>query len=210
MRLITFGQLHPLVDAMVPVLSVLSVTQMLQRQKTVTVFGSAKPTEGNPVYEEARQLGRELARAGFRLCNGGYEGIMEASARGAKSEGGQTIGITTKAFGCGANSWIDQEFCEETHASRLGKLIELGDAYVVLSGGTGTLVELATVWEYRNKRLISEKPIVVIGDFWRSFIEQMKEMMRWEGGEPPTRYVRPVENVGQCMRILKEQLREKG
>ncbi len=197
-------------DAMVLVLSVLSVTQMLQREKTVTVFGSAKPKEGEPAYEEARQLGRELARAGFRLCNGGYGGIMEASARGAKSEGGKTIGITTKAFGCGANSWIDQEFCEETHASRLGKLIELGDAYVVLSGGTGTLVELATVWEYRNKRLISEKPIVVIGDFWRSFIEQMREMMRWEDGEPPTRYVRPVENVGECMGILKEQLGEKG
>ena len=183
---------------------------MLERQKTVTVFGSAKPTEGNPVYEEARQLGRELAQAGFRLCNGGYSGIMEASARGAKAEGGKTVGITTKAFGCGANWWIDEEFCEETHPHRLAKLIEFGDAYVVFSGGTGTLVELATVWEYRNKRLISEKPIVVIGDFWRSFVEQMKEMMRWEDREASARYVRPVDNVGECMRILKEQLGEKG
>ncbi|MFQ5798489.1 MAG: LOG family protein [Bacteroidota bacterium] len=186
-----------------------------QRQKTVTVFGSGKPMEGDPFYKEASELGRELARAGFVLCNGGYGGIMEASARGAKEAGGRTIGITTKAFGCGANPWIDQEICEETHADRLAKLIELGDAYVILRGGTGTLLELATVWESRNKRLIAERPIVVLGDFWKSVIDLLYEVLRWEGLETSTpltgstRYVRVVETLEECMRIIKEELRVK-
>lgn len=182
---------------------------MVDAQKTVTVFGSGRPREGDPAYEEARQLGRELARAGFRVCNGGYGGSMEASARGAKEAGGTTIGITTKAFGCGANRWIDEEICLETHLDRLGKLIELGDAYIVLKGGTGTLVELATVWEYRNKGLIPERPIVVLSKSWSSVIESFSEMLDWEGLGETAQHVRVVETVEQCVMIIGKTLKGK-
>ena len=130
--------------------------------KVVTVFGGSHAKAGGPEYETARRLGRLLAEAGYTVCNGGYGGVMEASARGAKEAGGKTIGITTEEFGGPVNRWIDREIRVKKWSERLFKLIETGDAYVVLDGGTGTLVELFTVWEMSNKKFI-RKPFVVLG-----------------------------------------------
>lgn len=130
--------------------------------KVVTLFGSSQAREGEPDYEKARELGRALAKAGYTVCNGGYGGIMGASARGAKEACGKTIGITTDDFGVPANRWIDKEIRVKKWSDRLFKLIETGDAYVALDGGTGTLVELFVVWEMSNKRFI-QKPLVVLG-----------------------------------------------
>lgn len=140
----------------------------------VTVFGSSQVKEGELDYEMARKLGKALAQAGYRVCNGGYGGVMEASARGAKEAGGQTIGVTTEDFGGPANLWIGEEIRMKKWAKRLFKLIELGDAYVVFDGGTGTLVELFVIWEMSNKKLIN-KPIVVLGNQFPDLINQVRK-----------------------------------
>ncbi|MHC4104192.1 MAG: LOG family protein, partial [Planctomycetota bacterium] len=55
---------------------------------------------------------------------------------------------------------------------RLDKLIELGQAYVVLPGGTGTLLELAKVWELKNKGFLPpDKPIILVGRFWKPLVD---------------------------------------
>jgi len=120
----------------------------------VTIFGGSRFREGDKEYELACELGGKLAKAGYTVCNGGYGGVMEASARGAKEAGGKTVGVTTGEFGGPANLWIHEEIRMKKWVKRLFKLIELGDAYVVLDGGTGTLVELFVVWEMLNKKLI--------------------------------------------------------
>jgi len=58
----------------------------------VTVFGSARTPETDPMYQAARKLGRLLARAGFAVITGGGPGIMEAANRGCADEGGLSIG----------------------------------------------------------------------------------------------------------------------
>ncbi|MGH7811899.1 MAG: LOG family protein, partial [Candidatus Binatia bacterium] len=58
----------------------------------VTVFGSARFTENHPYYRIGRQVGAELAKAGFTVMTGGGPGIMEAANRGAKEIGGRSIG----------------------------------------------------------------------------------------------------------------------
>src|SRR5215831_955789 len=47
----------------------------------VTVFGSARLKEDHPYYALGREVGRELARAGFTVVTGGGPGIMEAANR---------------------------------------------------------------------------------------------------------------------------------
>ena len=94
----------------------------------VTIFGSSQAEEKDPDYGRARALGKKLAGAGFTLCNGGYGGIMEASARGAKEAGGRTLGVTTEDFGGPVNRWIDEEIKMKKWSERLFKMIELGDA----------------------------------------------------------------------------------
>jgi uncharacterized protein (TIGR00730 family) len=144
----------------------------VNRPITITVFGSGTAEPGSETYEQARQLGEAISRQGWTLCNGGYGGTMEAAAMGAKQAGGKVIGVTCEIFGrtAGPNRYIDEEIKTPNLLARLDKLVELGDAYVVLPGGTGTLLELAYVWELTNKRLTARKPIVLLGDWWRDVI----------------------------------------
>src|SRR5215471_14602616 len=57
-----------------------------------TVFGSARFTEEHPFYIAAREVGKRLRQMGFTVMTGGGPGIMEAANRGAKDDGGRSIG----------------------------------------------------------------------------------------------------------------------
>lgn len=149
---------------------------MTARRKIVTVFGSSRPRPGETQYSVAQELGVELARQKLIVCSGGYAGTMEAVSRGAKEAGGRTIGITANFFKARANRFIDEEIRKKTWQDRLFALIDRGDAFITCPGGTGTLVELAVVWEMLNKRVISGKPLVVLGEFWHPIIDRVREI----------------------------------
>lgn len=142
----------------------------------ITVFGSSRPRESDPHYTLAQELGAQLARRGFAVCSGGYGGVMEAVSRGAKDAGGQTIGITAEFFSARANAWIDEVISVKTWQERLFALVERASGYVACPGGTGTLVELAVVWEMLNKRVMPVKPFVIVGEFWQPIIERVREV----------------------------------
>jgi uncharacterized protein (TIGR00730 family) len=144
--------------------------------KIVTVFGSSRPCEGDPHYAQAHLLGRALAARGFTVCSGGYGGVMETVSRGAKEAGGRTLGITAQFFKSRANPWIDEEVQMNSWQDRLFALIDRGHGFVACPGGTGTLVELAVVWEMLNKRVMAGKPLVVVGDFWHPILERVREV----------------------------------
>lgn len=144
--------------------------------KIVTVFGSGLPKPGDAHYAEARMLGGELARRGFVVCTGGYGGVMEAVSRGAKEAGGRTIGVTAAVFTTRANRWVDKEVRVKEWRDRLFELVDRPDGYVVCRGGTGTLVELALVWEMMNKGVMQLKPIVALGRFWAPVVKRVAEM----------------------------------
>src|ERR1041384_696168 len=100
----------------------------MKHEKVITVFGSSRPLEGDPDYEEARPLGRALAGAGFAVCSGGYGGVMAAVSRGAKERGGKTYGVTADFFTASkANEWIDVEVRMHTWQERLFELVRLAD-----------------------------------------------------------------------------------
>jgi uncharacterized protein (TIGR00730 family) len=145
-------------------------------ERVVTVFGSSRPGEGDADYAEARELGRRLAERGFVVCSGGYGGTMEAASRGTKEAGGKTYGVTAEFFGRNVNEWIDVEIKKKTWEERLFELIRMADGFVACKGGTGTLVELAVVWEMVNKSVMARKPIAVLGDFWQPILERVREV----------------------------------
>ena len=157
--------------------------------KTVTVFGSSLPEEGSKAYGEAQRLGRLLAEAGYAVCNGGYAGLMEASARGAREAGGHTIGITCVIWPRAANPYIVEEVRTPSFPERLMTLIERGDAYLVLPGGTGTLAELALAWEMMNKGSLSKtvggrKPLLVMAPYWQPVIDCLEQEGQLRNGDP--------------------------
>jgi uncharacterized protein (TIGR00730 family) len=173
---------------------------------TVTIFGSSLPRENDSNYIIAYECGKYLGEAGFTVCNGGYGGTMEAAAKGARSAGGSTIGVTMTDWSRQPNQWIQREVKTATLVDRLMKLVELGDAYVILPGGTGTLLEFAFVLELINKSVIARKPIVALGGFWRGVLE----VLRHEPGPPRqteyTQLVRTAQNPSELVHLLKMSL----
>ena len=174
--------------------------------KVITIFGSSRPIKGDEEYQLAYEVGKQLSLTGFTVCNGGFGGIMEASARGAKDAGGKTIGVTFNIKGRAANPWIDENIHVPALIDRMIKLIELGDAYVVLKGGTGTLLELAAAWEFINKGVLAEKPIVIVGDFWQNVVETLREELLWEGIGDCTKFIHSASSPEECASFLKEHL----
>ena len=156
----------------------------MRTEKIVTVFGSSRPKEGDSEYEEARELGKSLAHRGLAVCSGGFGGVMEGVSRGAKEGGGKTYGVTAEFFKRQANPWVDTEVRLQTWDERLFELIRLADGFAVCKGGTGTLVELAVVWEMLNKSVIAGKPIAVVGDFWQPILDRVREVE--QGPRPST------------------------
>ena len=148
----------------------------MKTEKIVTVFGSSRPREGDADYEEARALGRSLAKHGLAVCTGGYGGVMEGISRGVKEAGGKTYGVTAEFFRRSANEWVDTEVRMKTWEERLFELIRLADGFAVCKGGTGTLVELAVVWEMLNKSVMTGKPIAVVGHFWQPILDRVREV----------------------------------
>lgn len=166
----------------------------------VTVFGSSRPAPGTPEYEAAQTLGAALARAGFAVATGGYGGTMEAVSRGARQAGGKTLGVTAEEFRLPANAWVEEEIRVRTWQERLLKLVELGAGYVVLPGGTGTLVELAVVWEWINKGFLPEKPVVVLGQFWLSVVQVIP------AAELRSNPILPAHTVEEAIALLRQRL----
>ena len=174
---------------------------MPKQSKIVTVFGSAHWLEGDADYEEARVLGRELARRGFAVCSGGYGGVMEAVSRGAKEGGGRTMAVTSKVFQRKANEWVDEEHLTATWEERLFELVRRGDGFVACKGGTGTLVELAVVWEMLNKRILRDKPFAVLGDFWVPVLERVRELELGRGHRTSEAGARQVAHARTPMEV---------
>ena len=172
---------------------------MLSPKRTVTVFGSGTVGPTDPLYRTATELGRMIAESGWALCNGGYGGTMEAAARGAVEAGGHTIGVTCRAFGrSGPNEFIREEISTSDLLERLGTLVRLGDAYVVLDGGTGTLAELALVWEMANKRFLRPaRSVYVLGTQWEPILEYVR---RAQPGAVPIEMFEAVDALAGALR----------
>ena len=144
----------------------------------VAVFGSSEPLPGSAAYQQAFEIGLLLGEAGFPVINGGYGGVMEASARGARQAGTRTIGVTVAAFAhrAGANPFIDNEFREQDLYDRTRRLIEEAAGFVVLPGRAGTLAELAFLWALCRAGLHGSKPIVLMGPVWQRLLHNLREL----------------------------------
>jgi uncharacterized protein (TIGR00730 family) len=153
----------------------LTPSDRTSRSPAVAVFGSGDPAEGEPLYEEAREVGRLLARAGFLVVNGGYGGVMEASSRGAREGGGRSLGVTTSAFTRGGgNAFLSEERREPDLFLRTRRLIELSDAYIILRGKSGTLAELMLLWALNRGGILTSTRIVLLGEFWEELLDSLR------------------------------------
>ncbi len=171
-------------------------------EKIITIFGTGRATAGDSAYELAYAIGWGLGRKRITIANGGYMGTMLAAAKGAAEAGGEVVGVACSAFKGRANEYVSREIVTKSLDERLDTLIRLGQAYIVLPGGTGTLLELAKVWELKNKGFLDgEKTIILVGEFWKPLVDLVasddadsREYVKQVGS--------PVEAIELIMNIL--------
>ncbi|MGE5457776.1 MAG: LOG family protein, partial [Methanococcaceae archaeon] len=153
---------------------------MNKKKTVITVFGSSIPVSGEVQYEEAYRLGTILAENNCDICSGGNLGIMEAVSKGAVDHNANTIGITLNGKFGFHNEFICEHIVCSTLFERIQTMIERADAFIVLQGGTGTLLELAVIWEFMNKGILKKKPIACYGKIWEPVIKLMDEQLALE------------------------------
>jgi uncharacterized protein (TIGR00730 family) len=144
--------------------------------KVVAVFGGSNVMPGSPEYVEAYEVGKMLASASYIILNGGYAGTMEASARGAKENGGRVIGVISGEFhGLTPNAYLDETIVQRDLFDRIRDMQTRADAFIVLKGSMGTLAELALVWILSKLDAKQRKPIVLVGDSWARVLNSWRE-----------------------------------
>jgi uncharacterized protein (TIGR00730 family) len=145
----------------------------------VTVFGSARFTENHPYYRIGRQIGAELAKAGFTVMTGGGPGIMEAANRGAKEIGGRSIGCNiVLPREQKPNPYLDQWITFRYFFVRKVMLVKYSYAFIAMPGGFGTLDEIFETVTLIQTGKIREFPLVLMGrDFWRPLLEFLSDRM---------------------------------
>ena len=173
-------------------------------RRTITVFGSSKPLPGEEEYETAYNLGKLLGESGYSVCTGGYQGIMDAVSKGASKFNVDIIGVTVDLFSAQPSKYLTKEIKCNSLFERIEKLIELGDAYIILRGGTGTLVELTIAWELMNKKLIEQKPITCHGEMWQMIIQPMEERIEYEKRE--TGLVQCFDSIEECFNLIESKI----
>lgn len=125
-----------------------------RRQIQISVIGSSQPAaEFLPL---ATEVGRVVAARGAVLICGGLSGMMEAASRGAKENGGVTVGILPDYNANSANPYIDIVIPTGLGHARNVLVVASGDIIVALMGSHGTRAEIAIA-------LKLGKPVIGVG-----------------------------------------------
>ena len=141
----------------------------------VGVYGSARLPESDPRWGAAFELGAALAEAGYTVATGGYEGVMGAASRGAKSKGGEVLGYTVTSWdGLEANEAVTRRVDSADLFDRL-RLFSEADLLIALDGGIGTLAEITVAW---NLLQVSDaRPLLLVGDAWVELVDFVRRRL---------------------------------
>ncbi len=107
----------------------------------ITVVGARQPTSQQ--LGQAEAVGREIARRGHIVVCGGLTGVMEAACRGARDEGGHTVGILPGDDPAAANRWVEFVVPTGLGLARNALVVRAGEAVIAIGGSYGTLSEIA-------------------------------------------------------------------
>jgi uncharacterized protein (TIGR00730 family) len=145
----------------------------------VTVFGSARFTEEHPYYRMAREVGRQLGRAGFTVMTGGGPGVMEAANRGARDVGAQSVGCNIKLpKEQQPNAYLDKFVEFRYFFVRKMMLVKYSYAFIAPPGGFGTMDEVFETATLIQTGKIQEFPVVLMGrEYWAPMLRFLRETM---------------------------------
>jgi uncharacterized protein (TIGR00730 family) len=148
----------------------------------VTIFGSARAKPGTFVYDEVKRVAAALADLGCDIVTGGGPGLMQAANEGAASanaaQRNRSVGIRVDLpFEQEVNSFVEQAFEHKTFFTRLHHFVLASDAFVVVPGGIGTVLELTMIWQLLQVKHMHDAPLILVGKMWAEFVDWAKKSL---------------------------------
>ncbi len=106
------------------------------------------------------------------------------------------------------NPFVQESFEHQTFFTRLHHFVLLSDAYIVVPGGIGTVLEATLVWQLLQVRHLHDTPLIFVGDMWSELVDWAQRWMlrpdfELVNSEDMT-IPRCVKGVDQTIAILKE------
>jgi len=172
----------------------------------VAIFGSARALPGSFVYEEVKRAAGAFAEMGCDIVTGGGPGLMQAANEGAAAVGGKvgSLGIRVELpFEQDVNPFVEQAFEHKTFFTRLQHFVIASDAFVVVPGGIGTVLEMLMIWQLLQVRHVDNVPLILVGKMWRGLVEWASSCML----DPQLRLASPEDlRIPQCVETADEAI----
>ncbi|MGB2867361.1 MAG: TIGR00730 family Rossman fold protein [Bacteroidota bacterium] len=153
-------------------------TMMSKQKSLVTIFGSARVRPGSKYYEMAVQVATELVKHGFNVLTGGGPGIMEAGNKGAKKQGGASVGANiVLPHEQGSNAFVDKDRSLYFNHFFVRKVmfVKYAHGFVVLPGGFGTLDEFFEAITLIQTNKTKPFPVILMGvEYWQGLVDWIK------------------------------------
>lgn len=148
----------------------------------VTIFGSARIQPNTFAYDEVKRLAKAITEMGCDVVTGGGPGLMlaanEGAAAGSKGAENASVGIRVDLpFEQEVNAFVQQAYEHETFFTRLHHFVLASDAFVVVPGGIGTLLEAAMIWQLLQVRHIQDAPLMFVGKMWSELVDWARTNM---------------------------------
>jgi predicted Rossmann-fold nucleotide-binding protein len=129
---------------------------------------------------------------------------MEAVSKGAVEGGAEATGVTIRDWKTIPNSYLTKNIVCENLFERIQTLVNLADGFIILKGGTGTLLELAAVWEFMNKNIFTVKPVACHSPMWKQIVDIME--IQIESEKRKTGLVKCFDNINDIAEFLKHSI----
>jgi uncharacterized protein (TIGR00730 family) len=145
----------------------------------VAIFGSARAQPGTFVYDEVKRAAAAFASMGCDIVTGGGPGLMQAANEGASLAGSPgSVGIRVELpFEQDVNPFVVQAYEHETFFTRLQHFVIASDAFVVVPGGIGTVLEMLMIWQLLQVQHVENVPLILVGRMWKGLVDWTKTSM---------------------------------
>src|SRR5215510_7894737 len=161
-----------------------AVFEPYRSARKAAIFGSARTTRDDPLYDQTLRLARELSEADWMVITGAGPGIMEAGIEGAGAA--NSFGVSIRLpFEAATTQFLadDPKLVNFRYFfTRKVTFVKEAHAFVLLPGGFGTLDEAFELLTLVQTGKSVPAPIVLLdvpgGTYWQTWLEFMNREPR--------------------------------
>jgi uncharacterized protein (TIGR00730 family) len=181
--------------------------------EAVTIFGSARLHQSDPLYDAATYTARRLGEEGFTIITGAGPGVMEAANKGAREAGALSIGLNIELpMEQHSNPYLDRTIDFRYFFVRKTMLVKYSEAFIVFPGGFGTLDEMFEALTLIQTGKVQNMPVILFGsDYWAGLIDWLRSRLLAEGKIAPgdLEIFRVVDDPEEIVRAVLEARRQR-